>query len=50
MAEDLQKLSNVDTVEETGVGEGTYLIRFKTEFPILFDCLYSVFGTMLSNS
>ena len=31
-------------------GEGAPLIKFKTDYPALFDCLYSTFGTFLSNS
>jgi len=50
LVKDLQKLSKVDIVEETNAGDGAPLNRFKSSFPVLFDCLYSVFGTMLSNS
>ena len=49
LVEDLQKLSKVNTVEETEAGEGTPLNRFKTD-PVLIDCLHSVFGRMLSSS
>ena len=38
---------NVDTIE---AGEGVSLNKFKSEYPVLFDCLYFVFGAMLSNS
>ena len=38
------------TVEELEGGEGVSLVNFKTDFPVLFDCLCSVFGTILSNS
>lgn len=47
---DLQKLTKVSAVEEVEAGEGAPLVKFKTEYPVLFDCLYSTFGTFLSNS
>ena len=47
---DLQELSKVYIVDEIDAGEGAPLNKFKTNYPVLFDCLYSVFGTMLSNS
>ena len=47
LEEDLQRLSKVNTVDELNTGA---LIEFKIDYPVLFDCLYSVFGTMLSNS
>ncbi len=30
--------------------EGASLVKFKAGYPVLFDCLYSAFGAMLSNS
>lgn len=45
LIDDLQKLSKVSTGEELNAGEGAPLIKFKTEYPVLFDCLYSSFGT-----
>ena len=52
--EDLQALSDVctadETVDEIKAGEGAPFSQFKTKYPKLFDCLYSVFGNMLSNS
>ena len=50
LTDDLQRLSKVMTVEELEGGEGVSLVNFKTDFPVLFDCLYSIFGTMLSTS
>ena len=37
-------------MEPINAGEGAPLNLFKSKYPVLFDCLYSVFGTMLSNS
>ncbi len=50
LKEDLQTLSRVSDVQLLNAGEGAPLIEFKTNYPVLYDCLYSVFGTMLSNS
>jgi len=50
LTDDLQALSKVYSFEDINAGEGAPLVMFKTNFPVLFDCLYSVFGTMLSNS
>lgn len=53
---DLQKLINIPTttldandivVDEKGE---SYLAAFKSDFPILFECLEAVFGLMMSNS
>ena len=37
-------------VGEIVAGEGAHLNKFKFNYPVLFDFLYSVIGTMLSNS
>ena len=37
-------------VGEIVAGEGAHLKKFKSNYPVLFDCLYSIFGTMLSKS
>ncbi|EJK52059.1 hypothetical protein THAOC_28715 [Thalassiosira oceanica] len=50
VTDDLQRLSKVWEVDAMKVDEGAPLLKFKTEYPVLFDCMYSVFGTMLSNS
>jgi hypothetical protein len=50
LEEDLQRLSKDYTVDELQSREGAHLNEFKINYPVLFDCLYSVFGTMLSNS
>ncbi len=50
LTEDLQNLSRVSEVQVLSAGEGAPLIEFKTNYPVLYYCLYSVFGTMLSNS
>ena len=46
---DLQSLSKVSMVGYIVVGEGAHLNKLKSNYPVLFDCLYYVFGTMLSN-
>ena len=51
LTEDLQKLSKVTNLRDmTAGGEGAPLNAFKSEHPILFECLEAVFGTMMSNS
>ncbi|EJK53676.1 hypothetical protein THAOC_26834, partial [Thalassiosira oceanica] len=50
VTDDLQRLSKVSEVDAMKVDEGAPLLKFKTDYPVLFDCMYSVFGTMLSNS
>ncbi len=47
---DLQRLIKVDNNTETDGGDCAPLNKFKTNYPVLFDCLYFVSGTMLSNS
>jgi hypothetical protein len=33
------------------LGEGViYIVTFATDYPVLFECLYAVFGAMMSNS
>ena len=49
LEEDLQRPSKVNNVDELKTGDGA-LIEFKIDYPVLFDCLYSVFKTMLTNS
>ena len=51
LAGGLQRLSKASppTGDMAG-GEGAPLNEFKTEYPVLFECLEAVFGTMMSNS
>ena len=37
-------------IGEIVAGEGAHLNKFKFNYPVLFDFLYSVLGGMLSNS
>ena len=50
LTDDLQRLSKVTSVSDMAGGEGAPLNAFQTEYPILFECLDAVFGTMMSNS
>ena len=50
LVDDLQRLSKHISDDDESVKGYAQLNKFKTYYPVLFDCLYSVFGTMLSNS
>ncbi|KAL7548072.1 hypothetical protein ACHAWF_011358 [Thalassiosira exigua] len=48
---DLQRLSLVTEYDDMTEGEGfSPLAAFAEAYPILFECLYAVFGAMMSNS
>ena len=51
LADDLQKLSMTYPDPDHEPEEGTiYIVSFARDYPILFECLYAVFGAMMSNS
>ncbi len=51
VTEDLQRLSNQSQDPNAALNEGVSpLSQFAGEYPMLFECLYAVFGPMMSNS
>ena len=48
LVSDLQRLSKA-YVTNSG-SDNTYLVTFRRDFPILFECIDAVFGLMMSNS
>ena len=51
LTEELQRLSNAPAWNDTVTDEGVSpLTVFEGEYPLLFECLYAVFGVMMSNS
>ena len=48
LVSDLQRLSKVYVTNADS--NDTYLVTFRKEFPILFECIEAVFGLMMSNS
>ena len=44
------ELQQLSMQNEARVVKGPALIQFKTQFSVLFECLYSVYGLMMSNS
>ena len=50
LVEDLQKLSNMYPDGDVQDEHVVCIVIFSQDFPVLFECLYAVFGCMMSNS